>query len=896
MKKKNNNIEKYLFIFSLFITLLIGVSLLYNFDFKNNYNLLFDSDTKRIIGDASSYYFSHYRSIVHPLFILIVQPLCIILNGLTQDRILSLIILSSFATSTTVILIYKILSKIKYSPKENVLISLIYLFSFGNVIFTAGVETYNFAVLFIVLLWYYYIKINNNNKYNNYTYILLILLGISTAAITVTNFILFFIILGLLFLNKNLSIKKIIVISIITIVSILSLNVFQHEIWKSAPLMWKSNIKSEKQYTNKNNIKLQNIENVIKNDYYNSILSSNFKIKVIKNNFYSGDNYVITFNKTNIINIILISMLYIITIILIVRNYKKNKLLNLGLLATLLFNTSLHIIYGNNSTFIYCLHFLYVIILLLGINLISETNKNIKKYTNIFLIVFLIFQIINNCIFFRKVLLIVKDILDGNILVNKLGLSFTIIIEAILIFIIIFAFIIIFNIKNMINKKNSKEKNIVLYISMISILVFVELLLNFMFVYKEKDKLAKEVEIENGKIPNKVGDKTYYLNNTFKKHFKNELNSLDEYKNEYLKFTNTYLPGKYKTELLSYYFGFASRRKLIYKSSTLIDVETKEILYEFDEDEMMIIPNIYTVIIQTKNNEFIKIYEDEEGVHYNKNGKDKIIDGTNKKISLYNFDNQEYTNMKKVLYGEILFNIKDSKIYPNIIVYDKPWYRDAAITSMVLRQTSNEDLIIDWINNISEIFDKNNGIEEPDNLGELLYLLSLQENRNNELIKKIENKAEEIANSNPNGYYLYGQTDFSNQYLYQNLWYKFGLESIGKNYHFDLDSIEEDEYSKGAWWSDYKTKVFFNDNQNSDYPYLAYAIRHKQKIGKIVIGSELYPLSWEKNASHANYNNYSGIDYTMQEGKMSALHTWSASELLLYIMDETNDLNYDKLK
>ena len=59
---------------------------------------------------------------------------------------------------------------------------------------------------------------------------------------------------------------------------------------------------------------------------------------------------------------------------------------------------------------------------------------------------------------------------------------------------------------------------------------------------------------------------------------------------------------------------------------------------------------------------------------------------------------------------------------------------------------------------------------------------------------------------------------------------------------------------------------------------------------------KLYPLSWEKNASHANYNNYSGIDYTMQEGKMSALHTWSASELLLYIMDETNDLNYDKLK
>lgn len=51
-----------------------------------------------------------------------------------------------------------------------------------------------------------------------------------------------------------------------------------------------------------------------------------------------------------------------------------------------------------------------------------------------------------------------------------------------------------------------------------------------------------------------------------------------------------------------------------------------------------------------------------------------------------------------------------------------------------------------------------------------------------------------------------------------------------------------------------------------------------------------------ENASHANYDIYSGLDFYMKDEKISPLHTWSASELLLFIMDETKDLDRDKLK
>ena len=896
MKKINEkNIEKYLFIISMLITTFLGLVLFYNFEFKNNLNLLFDSDSSRVIGDASSYFYNHYRSSVHPLFVLIIQPLCFLLNGLTLDRMISLVLLSSLTTSTTVVFIYKILNTIKNNPKQNIIISLVYLFSFGNIVFTSGIEVYNFAVLFIVLLWYYYI-IKRDKSFDKYSYILLILLGISTAAITITNFIIYFIILGLLLITKKINIKKTIIISIITIIGLISLNTFQHFIWKTTPLMWQKELTKEKEYVTIHKIDINNVKNVLKNDYYNSLISSNIKVKVIKNNFYNGDNYVLLFNKTNYINIILITIFYLLLIILIVRNIKKDLFLNLGLLATLLFNTALHIIYGNNSTYLYSLHFIYIFILLFGINLSHEKNNKLKKEIKVFLPIFLIAEVIINSYYFTKLIKIVSKILTANIFVEKLGLLKTILLEGILVLIILFIIKFLLQIKKKISKKNSKEKNIILILLLTSSIISVELVFNFLYSYKEKNNYIEEkIKVIDS---TKINDKTKYIDDSFKKHYKVELTKLEEYKNEYLQFLNNYSSENTDklNETVYYYLGFGPRRKLMYKPGLLMDIDSREVLYEFDEEESMIIPNIYTVIIETKDHKYIKIYEDRDGVHYNIDGKDKIIDGTSNKIELYNFSKQKYENIKRVLYGEILFNIKDSKIYPNIIVYNKPWYRDAAITSMVLRQTNNTNLIIDWVNNIDELFDNNNDNEEPDNLGELLYLLSLQENRNNELIDRIESKAEDIATNNPNGYYIYGKTDFTDQYLYQNLWYKLGIEAVGREYHFDIDDIKEDDYSKGAWWSDYNTSKFNNTNSNYEYPYLSYAIRHSKKEGNIIMNRELYPLSWEVNASHANYDNYSGLDFYMKDSRISPLHTWSAAELLLFIMDETDNLDKEKLR
>ena len=852
----------------------------YNFDFTNNYNFLFESDTARVIGDASNILYDHHRLLVHPLFTLLVQPLCLLLTGFTQNSIISLIIMSSLVTSTTTLFIFKILNEIKKDDKQNIIISLIYLFSFSSIVYTAGIEIYNYASLFLVLLWYYYLKIKDNKYFDKYTYFYLILLGILSAGFTITNFIVYFIVLGLLFINKKMNLKKVIIISIITIVSLLSLNFLQHTIWKSAPLLLNKTIKEEKTYANYHNLSKRNIENVIKNDYYNSIVSSNPKVKVQEKYFYNNKNFILTFNNLPIINIIILSIFYLIIVILLIRNIKKNLLLNIGLLCTLLFNTCLHIIYGNNSTFLYSLHFLYQIILLLGINLLSEDNKTIKRYINRFLIIFLIFEIIINTKNYINIIKLTEEILPKAFLCLKYGFSKAFILE-VLIVLLIGCFI------SLIIKLIKEQKKKILYIIIISIVLLIQLLFIKLYSIKYEEKSSDK----------EIKDIVFYLKKDFKNYYKNEIKEYNLYKNEYYDFKKKYNPEINTLEDITtdeyYYFGFANRRKLLYKPGLLMDINTKEVLYEFEEEERLIIPNIYTVLVKTTSNDYIKIYEDESGVHYSINKKSNIVEETDLKLELYNFDNQTYQQLKKELYGEILFNIKDSTIYPNIIVYEKPWYRDAAITSMVLKQTNNTNLITEWIDNITELYDNNNGYEEPDNLGELLYLISTQENKNEELIDRIEEEAQRLAEDNPNGYYLYGKTDFTDQHLYQNLWYKLGIEKVDREYHFDLDSIPEDDYSKGAWWSTYKTSVFNNLNSNYEYPYLSYAIRHKQKQGNIIINSQLYPLSWEKNASHAKYENYQGISNTMYDTNTSVLHTWSAAELLLFIMDETNDLNHD---
>ena len=104
----------------------------------------------------------------------------------------------------------------------------------------------------------------------------------------------------------------------------------------------------------------------------------------------------------------------------------------------------------------------------------------------------------------------------------------------------------------------------------------------------------------------------------------------------------------------------------------------------------------------------------------------------------------KHEKILKQLFHEVMINITEDGPKSNFIAYDKVWYRDAAIIAMVLEKTNNVKQIEQWINSITEIYDMQNGEKEADNLGQVLYLVSLVENKNEQLINKIKQEANKI--------------------------------------------------------------------------------------------------------------------------------------------------------
>src|SRR6266542_6965184 len=60
-----------------------------------NYSIIFETDPMRVIGDMTSFGANHYRTNVHPLFVLLVNPMGILLSYLLKSQFLATIFLNS---------------------------------------------------------------------------------------------------------------------------------------------------------------------------------------------------------------------------------------------------------------------------------------------------------------------------------------------------------------------------------------------------------------------------------------------------------------------------------------------------------------------------------------------------------------------------------------------------------------------------------------------------------------------------------------------------------------------------------------------------------------------------------------------------------------------------------
>ena len=325
-------------------------------------------------------------------------------------------------------------------------------------------------------------------------------------------------------------------------------------------------------------------------------------------------------------------------------------------------------------------------------------------------------------------------------------------------------------------------------------------------------------------------------------------------------------------------FGMGNRPKLIFKNHCLFDIQHQTVLACFDERQRAEIhPADYRVDIGKD-----AVWEDAHGLYLCQGNQVRTLSREN--VHLPAFEPHPHAALMRVLHHDLLVSLVDGRPVPNPLVYQAPWYRDAAMMAMALQRTGNLDLMRDWILSLDDPYDRNNkGEMETDNLGQALYLISLVSDRHHPLVQKILSEAR-LRTKNGS---LTGLTDYAPHPVYQTKWLKLGLARLGFEDSWTVPEVE-DSYAELFWMGNEKfvaqgEPVSFGQ---SPYPYLEVAKAHTAHAPLKELPDALqYPVSWEKDASEAVYENNLPYLPWYARHRVGAPHTWHAAELLLYLMD-----------
>lgn len=368
---------------------------------------------------------------------------------------------------------------------------------------------------------------------------------------------------------------------------------------------------------------------------------------------------------------------------------------------------------------------------------------------------------------------------------------------------------------------------------------------------------------------------------------------LQAYRNDLASLRREHPTHRNLTDLAFFLFGMGNRLKLIYRDGRLLNALTGNIEEQWDVERAIILPSEYTVHLDLADSpnapvRSVQIRENETGVWILTPGKrPRLIPGTRSRLTLPRFAGKPHESILRVLHQEILINVIHGRPVPNFMVYAKPWYRDAALMAMVLRETGNLPLIRDWIMALRDPFDRNNGgMAEADNLGQVLYLVSLVSDQKHPVVQAALDSASRFVKES----HIVGKTDFAEHPVYQTKWLKYGLQSLKLPDPYTIPT-QYDSYSSLVWWAYKEQHVagkLFSDKDGDNYPYLVWAEDHffsrpdsGPKRGPV--GNLDYPLSWEQQASQAHYPGMTVLDKTIVRQKIALPHTWHAAEMFLLL-------------
>ncbi len=413
MMKKSLSIFLFLFFFLTYFT--SGI-IIFEEHASELDDIILDADIFRVIQDIQDTENSnHYRTGVHPLFVILLRPLSYVLELTFGSTVLIAFFLNSIAASLIVVFSFLFFKKLNYSSTFSFTFSFILGVSCSILLFGSAVETHIFSGLSVVLLYYLLLlRLKSDISKKNFFWLLLCA-SVFSIGMNLMNAI--HIIIVIFFSKMDYFPKKrqfynaFYFLGLFSFITIL-LSLFQKLIFASSRLFFmiqSSLTKYDVGYFSFDNFLFHHFSIIllIKNTFISFFITPFIGPNL---SFYSYKLSFITYNPDfsiyGLLSFYLLSIIILINFFVI---YKMKifkmpifKAISAGLIITILF----HLIYAPKSVIVFAPNFIFLVVAIisahaLAFNHIKNSKWKIGYYVVLWILILLI--VINNIKFMNVI-------------------------------------------------------------------------------------------------------------------------------------------------------------------------------------------------------------------------------------------------------------------------------------------------------------------------------------------------------------------------------------------------------------------------------------------------------------------------------------------------------------
>jgi len=204
-------------------------------------SILFELDTPRVIGDMTTFNFNHYRTKVHPLYVLIMNPIGILVNKLVGSNVTTAVVINCFIGSAGVTLSFIYFWIYTNTIVDTVLLTLLFGISSSQLILSIIPDTSSLAICSLIVT---YLLFSLSIKRGGSPLLLWILAGVFSLGVTTTNFVQTVICFGIshLISTKHNSLRDLVILVFKYLFGVLSvtilLSIIQKIIYPSSTLFF----------------------------------------------------------------------------------------------------------------------------------------------------------------------------------------------------------------------------------------------------------------------------------------------------------------------------------------------------------------------------------------------------------------------------------------------------------------------------------------------------------------------------------------------------------------------------------------------------------------------------------------------------------------------------------